>query len=517
MSKAISGISKKILIAFIVALFLVSMIFFAFPGKVYGDIKTIYVNATSGNDTTGDGTEDNPYRTIQKGIDNALAGDTIVVGPGTYEEDITMSKPVKLIGTAGKTLIKGTITVNYVHETLAARIEDMKFLATNGHSIILNKAKNTSIVNCHFDGDNRFMDTPRINAIEMPTGSSYTSGVTIEKCTFENGYYVTIDGYAADLTVKDSKIKNVKSGINVQQGNNLVVKNTNISVIAQGAGNDTYCVRFADDSQPSSNMTINGGTFKVDKGGFTTNPGTYHSAIIIRSKAAGNLKANNINIDGEVVNLSPTRLDATNNWWGHASGPSGGVTDPETDAIANGNGSTIISSTNNVKFDPWLKKPVGYVAKTKAKEKEEEKPKPKPTPINELPVTSYEKSESGFTALFYNRILLRNPEKEGLDAWMARLKSGELTAGDLVNQFIFSEECQSRISGYTNEQFITFLYKALFNRAPEEYGFNTWMTLMNAGMTREEVVNGFTHSEEFVNICNAFGFIPYKGYVSPEG
>jgi hypothetical protein len=39
---------------------------------------------------------------------------------------------------------------------------------------------------------------------------------------------------------------------------------------------------------------------------------------------------------------------------------------------------------------------------------------------------------------------------------------------------------------------------------------------MNAGMTREEVVDGFTHSEEFVNICNAFGFIPYEGYVSTE-
>ena len=507
MLKATLGISKKILLIFIATLFLVTMLFFAFPGKVYSQ-TTIYVNATSGDDTTGDGRAEKPYKTIKKGMDNASAGDTINVASGEYEEDdITIDKPVKLIGTADETLIKGYITI----KDTSASIKDMKFLATDKHSIILEKAKNTSIVNCHFDGAGRFMGLPNINAIEMPSKSP-SDGVTIEKCTFENGYYVTINGYAANLTVKDSKFKNVKSGINVQDGDNLLVENTDISVIAKGATNDTYCVRFADNNKTSSNMTIKGGTFKVDKGGFTAESGTYHSAIIIRLKAEGDLKANNINIYGEVVNLSPTRLDATNNWWGDASGPSGGVTDPVTGKVANGSGNKV---STNVNFDPWLTKPVGYVSAPPAK-KEEVKPEPKPTPINKLPITKYEKSESGFVTLFYNRLLLRAPEQEGLDAWIARLKSGEITGAGLVERFIFGEECQARISDYSDEEFITFLYWALFNRAPEEYGFNAWLARMNAGMTREEVVDGFTHSEEFVNICNAFGFIPYEGYVSTE-
>lgn len=132
--------------------------------------------------------------------------------------------------------------------------------------------------------------------------------------------------------------------------------------------------------------------------------------------------------------------------------------------------------------------------------------------INEKPLSDYDKANSGFATLFYNRLLRRAPEQEGLDAWIARLTSGALTGADLVNQFIFGKECQKTISGYTNNEFITFLYKALFNRAPEEYGFNAWLDRMVAGMTKEEVVNGFTHSLEFEPICKNFGIKPYPNY-----
>jgi parallel beta-helix repeat protein len=54
---------------------------------------------------------------------------------------------------------------------------------------------------------------------------------------------------------------------------------------------------------------------------------------------------------GLYVEDSVVIVDATYNWWGDASGPSGGVADPVTGVIADGTGATI---SEHVHFDPWL-------------------------------------------------------------------------------------------------------------------------------------------------------------------
>lgn len=61
---------------------------------------------------------------------------------------------------------------------------------------------------------------------------------------------------------------------------------------------------------------------------------------------------------GAVCNVHPTFiLDATNNWWGHASGPSGddGRTNKKGKVIGKGD-----SVSANVEWDPWLPQPVGH-------------------------------------------------------------------------------------------------------------------------------------------------------------
>jgi len=49
--------------------------------------RRIYVS-TYGNDTTGHGTPQNPFRTIQHGIEVSFSGDTVIVEDGTYIENI---------------------------------------------------------------------------------------------------------------------------------------------------------------------------------------------------------------------------------------------------------------------------------------------------------------------------------------------------------------------------------------------------------------------------------------------
>jgi hypothetical protein len=110
-------------------------------------------------------------------------------------------------------------------------------------------------------------------------------------------------------------------------------------VIAQGAANDTYGVRFASETVGTGgNLTITNSRFVVDKNVFVAEDGTYHSAIIIRAGATGALKVENSSILGDVVNLATPELDASPNWWGDPDGPIGA-------------GYTIVG---NVIYDPWL-------------------------------------------------------------------------------------------------------------------------------------------------------------------
>ncbi len=60
------------------------------PGSIYVSV--------SGDDSAGDGTVGNPYRTIQKGIDVAVSGDIVMVAAGTYEENIGIKPGVTVIG-----------------------------------------------------------------------------------------------------------------------------------------------------------------------------------------------------------------------------------------------------------------------------------------------------------------------------------------------------------------------------------------------------------------------------------
>ena len=254
---------------------------------------------------------------LENAIDKAEGGVAFLGSNFVSKEDITLDKSVTL-----KSRVKhGAVFNNTVNiATGNVVIEDARFeaVAGSGHSIIVEGKSNITIENCDFNANGRFMNNG-INGIELKNGCS---NITIDNCSFRNGYYVTIQGKADNLTVRNCTIENCKSGINLQGGNNLRVINTDISVIAQGADNDTYCVRFASGSANSgNNLTISSGKYIVDKNCLVANePKAYHSAIIIRSGATGSLQVSNLHIIGEVVNLSETLLYADiNNKWGNES------------------------------------------------------------------------------------------------------------------------------------------------------------------------------------------------------
>lgn len=54
--------------------------------------RTYYVSSVGGCDSTGDGSFANPWKTIQKGAENLVAGDVLEIREGTYRETVIPSK-----------------------------------------------------------------------------------------------------------------------------------------------------------------------------------------------------------------------------------------------------------------------------------------------------------------------------------------------------------------------------------------------------------------------------------------
>lgn len=74
------------------------------------------------------------------------------------------------------------------------------------------------------------------------------------------------------------------------------------------------------------------------------------------SRIVANNLQGNANASLTVLGLDDP-AHAEDNWWGHATGPSGDVQDACTDAVADGEGTAIVTEAAEVCFDPWLQAP----------------------------------------------------------------------------------------------------------------------------------------------------------------
>lgn len=101
--------------------------------------QTIYV-APSGNDISGDGTVGNPYGTITHAIAAALAGNTIELGSGTYNELVVIDKSVTIDG----------VSASQATVTYTGTIADYSTTGTVLPTLFKVAAQNVVIRNIHF-------------------------------------------------------------------------------------------------------------------------------------------------------------------------------------------------------------------------------------------------------------------------------------------------------------------------------------------------------------------------------
>ncbi|MCF2903382.1 DUF4214 domain-containing protein [Octadecabacter sp. CECT 8868] len=127
----------------------------------------------------------------------------------------------------------------------------------------------------------------------------------------------------------------------------------------------------------------------------------------------------------------------------------------------------------------------------------------------ETRIGEYQNSQSlneieDFVQQLYVNILGREADARGQNNWTDRLYTGVLSGSDVARGLIFSQEFVNQNT--TNDEFVSVLYKAIFGQdVPDERGFARWTGDLDDGLSRLQVLQGFTGSPQFSNLASSYG------------
>lgn len=118
-----------------------------------------------------------------------------------------------------------------------------------------------------------------------------------------------------------------------------------------------------------------------------------------------------------------------------------------------------------------------------------------------------------FVERMYTIVLGRTAEEDGLSYWTNELLSQSIDGAGLAQGFIISDEFAAR--GLQEDGYINILYYTFFDRAPDDEGSTYWISQLENGVSRAEVLSGFVNSKEFGQICSNYGIA--RGTMDPDG
>lgn len=120
-----------------------------------------------------------------------------------------------------------------------------------------------------------------------------------------------------------------------------------------------------------------------------------------------------------------------------------------------------------------------------------------------MKVTGTSTGIRGFVERMYTTALERDADVSGMNTWTAQITTGTMTAEQVAKSFFFADEFVNR--GLSNEDYVETLYATFMDRESDVDGKTMWVNLLNNGMSRTEVLEGFSRSTEFTNILASFG------------
>lgn len=97
----------------------------------------------------------------------------------------------------------------------------------------------------------------------------------------------------------------------------------------------------------------------------------------------------------------------------------------------------------------------------------------------------------------YQAFFLRESDASGLNFWVQSYQSGSSLA-EIADQFAGSVEFNLTYGNLSDRDFVRQVYWNVMSRVPDEAGFAYWVSQMRNGLTRGELMVGFSESAEFV-------------------
>ncbi|MGN0249325.1 MAG: DUF4214 domain-containing protein, partial [Lachnospiraceae bacterium] len=103
------------------------------------------------------------------------------------------------------------------------------------------------------------------------------------------------------------------------------------------------------------------------------------------------------------------------------------------------------------------------------------------------------------------KMLGRKFEEKGIEYWCKEYLTGKVTIENIAtNGFLHSQEFTNL--NLSNEEFVIRMYQTFLNREPDEAGYKDWIGKLNSGeKTRDDLVYGFSLSQEFANLKKSYG------------
>ena len=119
-----------------------------------------------------------------------------------------------------------------------------------------------------------------------------------------------------------------------------------------------------------------------------------------------------------------------------------------------------------------------------------------------VPTPTPPQGVEGFVERLYSVALGRVSDIDGKKSWVNALETGCTTGADVARGFLYSPEFVNR--GLSTNDFVTVLYRTFFGREPDQAGLDSWVSAINGGTSREDVIGGFIDSVEWANLCCSY-------------